>query len=103
MHESYIGHAKRDNVPNNSPLYYIYKSTTSQRRSRHSTNTAQELNAQAPKAPVSEGLAYVAAKAGVEPLTIPKKGVVSTSAPPTPTSHLHIHLSFFFFQRVNCC
>src|SRR6218665_120444 len=45
-------------------------STTTQRRSRHSTDTVPEFHAEAPQATVSEGLAqgpYVAARAGVEP------------------------------------
>ena len=56
-------------------------------RSRHSTDTVPEFHAEAPQATVSEGLAqgpYVAARAGVEPMTLRTKGVDSTNAPHTP-------------------
>ena len=47
-----------------------------------------EFHAEAPQETVSEGLAqdpYVAARAGVEPMTLRTKGVDSTKAPrPTP-------------------
>src|SRR6218665_1852787 len=61
---------------------------TTRRRSRHSTDTVPEFHAEAPQATVSEGLAqgpYVAARLGVQPMTIQTKGVDSTSAPPRPT------------------
>src|SRR6218665_3196235 len=53
-------------------LYYFH--------SRHSTDTVPEFHAEAPQATVSEGLAqgpYVAARAGVEPMTLRTKGVDS--------------------------
>ena len=46
-----------------------------------------EFNAEAPQATVSEGFAqgsYVAARAGIEPMTLRTKGVDSTNAPPCP-------------------
>ena len=50
-------------------------------------DTLPEFHAEAPQATVSEGLSqgpYVAARAGVEPMTLRTKGVDSTNAPPTP-------------------
>ena len=61
--------------------------TTTQRRSRHSTDTVPKFHAESPQAIVSEGLAqgsYVAARAGVEPMTLRTKDVDSTNAPPRP-------------------
>ena len=49
--------------------------------------TVSEFYAETPQATVSEGRAqgpYVAARAGVEPMTLRTKGVDSTNAPPTP-------------------
>src|SRR6218665_2974244 len=49
----------------------LFKST--QRRSRHSTDTVLEFHTEAPQATASEGLAqgpYVAARAGFEPTTL---------------------------------
>jgi len=46
-----------------------------------------EFHAEAPQATVSKGLAkgpYVAARAGVEPMTLRTKDVDSTKAPPRP-------------------
>ena len=54
-----------------------------------------EFHAEGPQATVSEGLyqdPYVAAKAGIEPMTLRTKGVDSTSALPTP----HVMLSCNF-------
>ena len=61
--------------------YYI------QRRSRHSTDTVPKFHAEEPQATVNEGLAqgpYVAARAGVEVMTLRTKGVGNTNEPPTP-------------------
>jgi len=58
-------------------LYHIFMSTTTQRNSRHSTDTVLEFHAEEPQATVSEGLAqgpYVAATAGFEPVTLRTKG-----------------------------
>ena len=47
-----------------------------------------EFHAETPQATMSEGLAqgpYVAARAGVKPMTLRTKGVDSTKAPPRPT------------------
>ena len=46
-----------------------------------------EFHSEAPQATASEGFAqgpYVAARAGVEPMTLRTKGVDSTNAPHTP-------------------
>ena len=51
-----------------------------------------EFHAEAPQATVSEGLAqgpYVAARVGVEPMTLRMKGVDSTKAPPRSTMSLN--------------
>ena len=72
-------------------LERLCKSTTTQRRSRHSTDTVPEFQAEAPQSAVSEGLAqgpYMAARAGVEPMTLRTKGVDSTNASPTPHNAL---------------
>ena len=64
-----------------------FKSTTTQRRSRHSTDTVSEFHAEAPQATAREGLAqghYVAARAGFEPATLRTKGDESTNEPPRP-------------------
>src|SRR6218665_622198 len=64
------------------------KSTTTQRRSRHSMDTVPEFHAEAPQATVSEELVqgpYMVARAGVEPMAIRTKGVNSTNAPPSTT------------------
>ena len=53
-----------------------------------------------PQATVSEGLAqgsYVAARAGVEHMTLRMKGVESTNAPPTP--HVY-HLTLFLIKHL---
>ena len=50
-------------------------------------DTVPEFHAEAQHSTASEGLAqcpYVAARAGVEPLTLPTKGADSTNAPLTP-------------------
>ena len=69
-------------------LWRLFKSTTTQRRSRQSTDILSEFHAEAPQATTSDGLAqgpYVAAKAGFEPATLWTKGVESTNEPPRPT------------------
>src|SRR6218665_2755719 len=53
----------------------IAPTTTIQSCSRHRTDTVSEGLAQGP---------YVAARAGVEPMTLQTKGVGSTNAPHTP-------------------
>src|SRR6218665_3000378 len=71
-------------------LYRLFKSTTTQRHSRHSTDTVSELHAQAPQATASEGLAKgpnVATRAGFEPTTLWTKGVESTNEQPCPKTH----------------
>src|SRR6218665_2448982 len=54
-------------------LWHLFKSSATQRHSRHSTDTVLELHAEAPQATVSEGLAqgpYLPARAGVKPMTL---------------------------------
>src|SRR6218665_531693 len=66
-------------------LWRLFKSTITQRRSRHSTDTVSEFHAEAPQATASEGLAqdpYVAARAGFEPTTIWSTDIDSTNEPP---------------------
>ena len=61
--------------------------TTTQRRSRHSTDTVLKFHAKAPQATASEGLAqgpYVSARAEFEPATLRTKGDESTNEPPRP-------------------
>src|SRR6218665_197765 len=68
-------------------------SSTTQRRSRHSTDALPEFHDVAPQATVSEGLAqdpYVAARAGVKPMTLRTKGVDSTKASPHLTDIIMI-------------
>ena len=51
----------------------VFRSTTTQRDSRHRTYTVSEFHAEAQQATASEGLAqgpYVAARAGFEPMTL---------------------------------
>jgi len=68
-------------------LLHLFKSTTTQRCSRHSTDTVCEFHAEVPEATVSEGLAqgpYVEVRAGVEPMTLRTKGVESTNESQRP-------------------
>ena len=70
-------------------LQHLFKSTTTQRCSQHSTDTVSVFHAEAPQATASEGLAqgpYVAARVGFEPTALRTKGVESTNEPPHPTS-----------------
>ena len=63
-------------------LKRIFKSTTTQRRSKHSTDTVSEFHAKAQQATASEGLVqgpYVAARTGFEPATLRTKGAESTN------------------------
>ena len=65
------------------------KSTTTQRRSRHSTDTASEFHAKSAQATVSKGLAqgpYMAARVGFELMTLLTKGDESTNETPCPTN-----------------
>ena len=58
---------------------------TTQRLSRHSTDTVLEFHAEAPQATASEELAqgpFVAARAGFEPTTLRTKGDKYTNEPP---------------------
>ena len=72
---------------------YLYsassRSITTQRRSRHSTDTMSEFHAKAPQPTASaiEGLAqgpYVAARAGFEPTTLRSTAIDSTNEPTRP-------------------
>ena len=72
----------------------IQMSTTTQRRSRHSTDTVPEFHSEAPQETVSKGLAqnpYMAARAGVEPMTLRTKGVDSTNAPHAPRNDVDLN------------
>ena len=69
-------------------LQRLFKSTITQRRSRHSTDTVSEFRVEALQATASEGLAkgsYVADRARAEPTTLLTIGVDSTNEPPRPT------------------
>src|SRR6218665_484310 len=70
-------------------LERLFKSSTTQRRSRHcSMDTVSEFHAEVPQATASEGLfqgSYVAASSGFEPATLRTKGDESTNGPPRPT------------------
>src|SRR6218665_2114541 len=79
-------------------------STTTQRPSRHSMNTVPEFYAETPQATASEGLAqgpYMAARAGVKPMTLRTKHVDSTNAPHTPHIYTVIYLITLSPPRVN--
>src|SRR6218665_528605 len=68
-------------------LKRLFKSTTTQRRSRHSTDTVSEFHAEAPQATVSEGFAqgpYVAARDGFKPTALQTTAIDSSRA---TTSH----------------
>ena len=68
---------------------YLFKSTITQRRSRHSTDTWIDVS----EATATEGLAqgpYVAARTGFEPMTLWTKGEESINEPPCPTNHIPI-------------
>ena len=74
-----------------------------QRRFLHSTDTVPKSHAEAPQANVSEGLAqgpYVAARAGVESMTIRLKGVDSTNVPPNAPFML-IRINHIIFSRTH--
>src|SRR6218665_2052543 len=71
----------------------ILKSNTTQRHSRHSTDTVSEFHAEAPQATAREGLAqdpYVVARVGVEPTTLRSKGIDSTNAQPRPNVCMYV-------------
>src|SRR6218665_1636857 len=73
----------------NSGYFYSAFSSPLLLRGAHDTctDTVPEFHAEAPQAPVSKGLAqgpYVAARAGVEPMTLRTKGVDSANVPHTP-------------------
>src|SRR6218665_663251 len=66
----------------------LFTTSTPQSSSRHSMDTVPEFHAKAPQATVSEGLAqgpYVAARVGVEPMTLWTKGVDGLGGPRTET------------------
>ena len=70
-------------------LQRLFMFATTQKRSRHSTDTAPEFHAEASQTTVREGLAqgpYVAARARFEPTTLRSKGFDSTYAPPRLTT-----------------
>src|SRR6218665_3964219 len=66
-------------------LFHWIKPTTTQMRSRHSTDTVSEFHAEAPQATVNEGLAqglYAQVRGRFEPATLRTKGIDSTNEPP---------------------
>ena len=68
-------------------LQRLFKSTITQKRSRHITDTVPECHTIAPQATMSEGLAqgpHVAARVGFEPATHRTKGIESTNELPCP-------------------
>src|SRR6218665_3763384 len=68
-------------------LKRLFKSTTTQKRSRHSTDTVSEFHVEAPQATVSEEIGqghYVVARAGFELKTFRSKGFDCTNASPRP-------------------
>jgi len=69
-----------------SPNYYRYYSVILVLRGAPNTaDTVPEFHVEAPQATVSELLApYIAARAGVEPMTLRTKGVNSNNVPHTP-------------------
>src|SRR6218665_1716287 len=84
-------------------LSRLFKSTTAQRRSRHSMDAVSEFHAEAPQATESEGLAqglYVADRAGFEPTTLWTKGDESTSKPPRPAAVVSTCCCFCFHVSV---
>ena len=74
-------------------------SATTQKRSRHSTDTVREFHAEVPQAIANEGLAqspYVAARAGFESANLRTKGTETTNEPPRPTNY---YLAYVDRQR----
>src|SRR6218665_1323930 len=88
--ECFVGGADH----NASLIYsgYFYSASSSPlllRGAPDSMDTLPEFHVEAPQATASEGFAhspYVAARAGVEPMTLQTNDVDSTHAPPTPHS-----------------
>src|SRR6218665_1410987 len=65
---------------------YFYRASSSPLLLRSAPDTVPEFHVEAPQTTVSEGLTkgrYVAARAGVEPMTLRTKGGDSINAPPT--------------------
>src|SRR6218665_2091818 len=82
-------------------LSRLFKSTTTQRCPRHSTNTVSEFHAEAPQATASEELAqgsYVADRAGFKPTTLRSTGIDSTNELPRPDS-----IDNSFFNSLHYC
>ena len=75
-----------------------------QRRSRHSTDTASEFHAEAPQSIASEGLnqgPYVAARAGFKPTTFQTKGGEYTNEPPHPTKYSTLtYVSVLYLRQI---
>src|SRR6218665_1520420 len=66
-------------------LQRLFKPTTTQRRSRHSADTVSEFYTEAPQAIANEGFAqgpYLAAREGVELMTLRTIGFNSTAIKP---------------------
>src|SRR6218665_2853356 len=86
-------------------LYCVFKSTTTHWRSRHNTDSVLEFHTEAPQATVSEGLAqgpYMAARLGVEAMTLRTKDVDSINAPTAPhTSGSSLVFSFLILSLLH--
>ena len=69
-------------------LLRLFRSTATQRCSRHSMDTVLEFHVEALQASASEGLAqgpYVVARVGFESAILRTKGIISANEPPHPT------------------
>ena len=74
-------------------LIRLFKSTTTQRRSLHSTDTVPKLHAEALLPAASKGLVqgpYMAARAGFEPKTLRTKDDESANKPPCTPHNAYI-------------
>src|SRR6218665_2220088 len=80
-------------------LYHPFKSSTTQRRSRLQHGHCIGVSCRSVQATVGKGLPqgpYVAGRAGVEPMALRLKVIVSPNPPPRPTIYLSAYLSEFF-------
>src|SRR6218665_3257914 len=86
-------------------LERLSESTTTQRRSRHSTDTVLKFHAEAPRSAASEGLAqgsYAAARAGFEPTTLWTKGDKFTNKKPRPTMYCMVLYLYIYLAPLRC-
>src|SRR6218665_1554390 len=71
-----------------------FKSSTTQRRSQLQHGYCIGVSCRSAQATVGKGLAqgpYMAARAGVEPMTLRLKVIISTNAPPCPATFYRCH------------